>query len=172
MSDPPRPFAALGRGGAGRGELHRPRPVATRLGRAGPEFTLAGGAFLVGYLRRFGVTGAGVGSQTYIGQLLAYGARLNLADLPTVLVAGLIAALASVVPCLLSGPAEHPPPVPALLAAPAGGLRPELIMGLQAAIAGIVIVALNAAVGLTESAGRLPPARMSSRVRHPPRSTG
>jgi len=127
-------------------------PLLQCLGRAGPELTLAGGAFLVGYLRRFGVTGTGLGSQVYIGQLLAYGARLSIADLPTVAVAGLLAALASVVPRLLSGPGEHPPPVPAPLAAPAGALRPELLMGLQAAIAAVVIVALNAAVGLTESA--------------------
>ena len=50
--------------------------VLTGLGRPGPELTLASGAFLVGYLKRFGVLGAGIGSQIYIGQLLAYGARL------------------------------------------------------------------------------------------------
>ena len=50
-------------------------PLLQHLGRAGPELTLAIGAFLVGYLRRFGVTGTGIGSQVYIGQLLAYGAR-------------------------------------------------------------------------------------------------
>jgi hypothetical protein len=127
-------------------------PLLQCLGRAGPELTLAGGAFLVGYLRRFGVTGTGLGSQIYIGQLLAYSARLSIVDLPTVAVAGLLAALASIVPRLLSGPGEHPPPVPAPLAAPAGAFRPEFIMGLQAAIAAVVIVALNAAVGLTESA--------------------
>jgi hypothetical protein len=127
-------------------------PLLRHLGRTGPELILAIGAFLVGYFRRFGVTGTGLGSQVYIGQLLAYGTRLSPADLPTVLVAGLLAALASVVPRVLSGPAEHPPPVPAPLVAPTGGLRPEFIMGLQAAIAAVVIVALNAAVALTESA--------------------
>src|ERR1700760_4899194 len=127
-------------------------PLLRYLGHAGPELTLASGAFLVGYLRRYGVTGSGLGSQVYIGQLLAYGARLTPADLPTVVVAGLLAMLASVVPRMLSGPAEHPPPVPAAPAARAGGLRPELIMGLQAAIAAVVIVALNAAFVLTESA--------------------
>jgi Fusaric acid resistance protein-like len=127
-------------------------PLLQRLGRAGPELTLAGGAFLVGYLRRFGVTGAGLGSQVYIGQLLAYGAHLSIPDLPTAAVAGLLAALASVVPRLLSGPGEHPPPAPTPLAARAGAFRSEFIMGLQAAIAAVVIVALNAAVGLTESA--------------------
>jgi Fusaric acid resistance protein-like len=127
-------------------------PFLQYLGRAGPELTLAGGAFLVGYLRRFGVTGTGLGSQVYIGQLLVYGAHLSPGDIPTVGVAGLLAPLASVVPRVLSGPAEHPPPVPAPLTAPAGALRPELAMGLQAAIAAVVIVALNAMVGLTESA--------------------
>ncbi len=95
---------------------------------------------------------AGLGSQVYIGQLLAYGARLSYLDLPTVAVAGLLAALASVVPRVLSGPAEHPPPAPAPLPASAGMLRPELAMGLQAAAAALIIVILNAAIGLTESA--------------------
>ncbi|MBV9778004.1 MAG: FUSC family protein [Acetobacteraceae bacterium] len=122
------------------------------LGHAGPELVLATGAFLVGYLRRFGLTGAGLGSQIYIGQLLAYGARLSFPDLPTVAAAGLLAALASIVPRVLSGPAEHPPPGPAPLSASAGTLRPELAMGLQAATAALVIVLLNAAIGLTESA--------------------
>ena len=148
-------------------------PLLQCLGRAGPELTLASGAFLVGYLRRYGVTGTGLGSQLYIGQLLAYSAHLNIGDLPTVTVAGLLAALASVVPRLLSGPGEHPPPAPGPLAVPAGALRPELIMGLQAAIAAVVIVVTQRdALGSRNPAGRLPPARMSLRVRPPPRSTG
>jgi hypothetical protein len=126
-------------------------PLLQPLGHAGPELSLVIGAFLVGYLRRFGLTGAGLGSQLYIGQILADGARLTLGDLPTIAVAGLLAALASVVPRLLSGPAEHPPPAPAPFAA-VGLLRPELAMGLQAATAALVIVGLDAAVGLTESA--------------------
>lgn len=52
-------------------------PVLAIAGRAGPELTLVTGAFLVGYLKRFGVLGAGLGSQIYIGQLLAYGAKLT-----------------------------------------------------------------------------------------------
>jgi hypothetical protein len=127
-------------------------PMLHHLGRAWPEVTLATGAFLVGYLRRFSVTGAGLGSQIYIGQLLAYGAHLNSHDLPTVLIAGILAALASIVPRLLSGPAEHPSPAPASLPTSPGRLRPELVMGLQAATAAIVIVGLNSAIGLTESA--------------------
>jgi Fusaric acid resistance protein-like len=127
-------------------------PFLAHFGHAGPELTLATGAFLVGYLRRFGITGTGIGSQIYIGQLLAYGARLGLPDLPTVVVAGLVAALASVVPRVLSGPAERPVPVAAPPVVPPGAMRPELVMGLQAATAAVVIVALNAVVGLAESA--------------------
>ena len=121
------------------------------LGRAGPELALASGAFLVGYLRRFGVTGTGVGSQVYIGQLLAYGAPLGPHDVRTVVIAGLVAALACVVPRVLSGPAEHPPPAPVSVP-PRGRVTPELFMGLQAATAALVIVALNAAIGFVESA--------------------
>lgn len=73
-------------------------PLFLYLGRSGPELTLATGAFLVGYLRRFGLTGAGVGSQIYIGQLLAYGAGLRFVDLKMVIGAGVLAGLASVVP--------------------------------------------------------------------------
>src|SRR5919109_1896202 len=45
--------------------------------RAGPELSLVVGAFCVGYLRRFGVLGTGIGSQIFVGQLLAYGYRLT-----------------------------------------------------------------------------------------------
>jgi hypothetical protein len=130
-------------------------PVLAAIGRAGPELTLVTGAFLVGYLKRFGVLGAGLGSQIYIGQLLAYGSRSTPDDLAIVAIAGLIAAVAAIVPRLLSGPAEHP-----TLAAPAESdpkanrtrPSPELRMGLQAASAALVIVILNDLVGLKESA--------------------
>ena len=132
--------------------LYRPLQLA---GRAGPELILVTGAFLVGYLKRFGVLGAGIGSQIYIGELLAYGARLTTGDLWAIGIAALIAALASIVPRLLSGPAERPV-TPAVLAAgpePASGrCSPEFFMGLQAAIGALVIVALNALIGLEESA--------------------
>jgi hypothetical protein len=130
-------------------------PVLAAIGRAGPELTLVTGAFLVGYLKRFGVLGAGLGSQIYIGQLLAYGTGSTPDDLAMVAIAGLIAAVAAIIPRLLSGPAEHP-----ALAAPAisdpetdrAHLSPELRMGLQAASAALVIVILNDLVGLKESA--------------------
>ena len=121
------------------------------MGRVAPELVLASGAFFVGYLRRFGLTGTGFGSQIYIGQLLAYSIHLTTADVSTVVMAGLIAALASIVPRVLSGPAEHPPPAPAPMSRRPGSLRPELVMGLQAASAGVIIVGLNAAIGLLES---------------------
>ncbi|MEJ1978139.1 MAG: hypothetical protein WDN49_20510 [Acetobacteraceae bacterium] len=122
-------------------------------GGPGAELTLATGAFFAGYLKRFGVLGAGIGSQLYIGQLLAYSAGLTSADLQTVGVAGLIAALAAIVPRVLSGPAEQPAPAPpyaAGLGIGPGPVAPEFIMGLQAAIAAVIIVALNDAVGLEE----------------------
>ena len=124
-------------------------------GRAGPELILVSGAFLVGYLKRFGVLGAGIGSQIYIGELLAYGARLTAADLRALGIAALIAALASIVPRVLSGPAERPVQIAALAGGTAPGSRrwsPEFFMGLQAATGAVIIVALNGLIGLEESA--------------------
>ena len=126
-------------------------PLLARFGLAAPELVLVFGAFCVGYLRRFGLTGTGIGSQIYIGQLLAYGAALKPSDLPTLAVAGAIAVAASVVPRVLSGPAEHPPPESAPMPRRPGALRPELIMGLQAGTGALLIVALNATVGLIQS---------------------
>jgi len=128
-------------------------PLLTGFGQAGSELTLATGAFLVGYLKRFGILGAGVGSQILIGQLLAYSAGLTSADLGMVGAAAAVATLAAVVPRVLSGPAERP----SIAAAAAsicgrGGLSPEFVAGLQAAIATLVIVALNDLIGLAESA--------------------
>ena len=125
------------------------------LGHAGPELMLVTGAFLVGYLKRFGVLGAGLGSQIYIGQLMAYSTHLIFADLPAIAIAGLIAMLASIVPRLLSGPAERPAVVAALAAGPRpvpGRPSPEFVMGMQAASGALVVVALNAWLGIEESA--------------------
>ncbi len=127
-------------------------PLLAGLGRAGPELILVSGAFCVGYLRRFGLTGAGIGSQLFIGQLLAYGAGLGPADLRAIALAVCIAAAASVVQRVLSGPAERPPPASAPLPRRPRALRPECVMGVQAAAGAGVIVALNAAFGLVESA--------------------
>lgn len=125
-------------------------PLLTGPGRPGAELTLATGAFLVGYLRRFGILGTGIGSQIYIGQLTAYGAALTAPDIPAILIAGIIAAVAAIVPRLLSGPAEHPALAPTQTPL---GLRPpaELRMGLQAAIGALIIVALHNAFPLQES---------------------
>jgi hypothetical protein len=127
-------------------------PLLSGAHRPGPELTLAGGAFLVGFLRRYGVLGTGLGSQIYIGQLLALGAGLAPADIGMVCVAGVIAAIASIVPRVLSGPAERPVlPAPIPPAAP-GRLPVEVVMGLQAAVAALVIVVLNKVFNLVESA--------------------
>ncbi|SHF20269.1 Fusaric acid resistance protein-like [Kaistia soli DSM 19436] len=122
-------------------------------GRPGSEIILASGAFCVGYLKRFGVLGAGIGSQIFIGQLLAYGAGLTHADFGTVVVAVAIAAVAAVVPRLLSGPAEHPAAAQEAPAIARGPLRSpaELVMGCQAAVATLVIVALDDRFGLEEA---------------------
>ena len=122
-------------------------------GSVAPELTLVVGAFLAGWLRRYGILGTGVGSQFYIGQLLAYTTGATPADLPIILAAAAMGAVGSIVPRVLSGPAEHPPaplPTPAIEAR--RGVSPELAMGLQAAAAALVIVALNAAIGLEQSA--------------------
>ncbi|WP_245643824.1 FUSC family protein [Paraburkholderia oxyphila] len=124
-------------------------------GRAGPELVLVTGAFLVGYLKRFGILGAGVGSQIYIGELLAYGAHLTTGDLWAIVIAALIAVLASVVPRVLSGPAEQPVVAAVLAAGPAplrGRCSPEFFMGLQAAIGALLICLLNGLMSIEESA--------------------
>jgi fusaric acid resistance family protein len=129
-------------------------PILTGAGRPGPELVLVSGAFLVGYLKRFGILGGGIGSQIFIGQLLTYGARLTSADFGMVVVAGMIGALACIVPRVLSGPAELPALTPALGVPYSGprGLSPELRMGLQASLAALVIVALKEEIHLLESA--------------------
>jgi hypothetical protein len=119
----------------------------------GPEAALLIGAFAVGYMRRYGVLGAGIGSQVFMGQLYAFTAGMKPDALPVVAIAGLVAMVAAVVPRVLSGPAEHPAlareePVPA-------GLTPNGVavrMGLQGAASALVIVLLTKAVRLEESA--------------------
>jgi hypothetical protein len=120
--------------------------------RPGPECILATGAFFVGYGKRFGVLGAGMGSQLYIGQLLAFSAGLRARDLPIVAVAGALASLATVVPRVLSGPAERPAAFVPVPRRPGQYLPPELAMGLQAAAAAGAIIALTHLVRLQESA--------------------
>lgn len=121
-----------------------------RLG--GGEWILLTGAFLAGWLRKYGVLGAGVGSQIYIGELLAYNARLTPADMPQIGVALAVAVIAAVVPRLLSGPAEQPAAAAAPLGARPDGARlgAECVMGLQASGAAAVVVILNSVFGLIE----------------------
>jgi hypothetical protein len=118
-----------------------------------PETILVIGAFLAGYLKRYGVTGAGAGSQIYIGQLLAYNAKLTMLDLHAIGVAALIAMVSAVVPRLLSGSAELPTPAlpPRCVEPPLRFFSPELVMGLQAAFASLMVVAIDAAFGLIEA---------------------
>jgi uncharacterized membrane protein YccC len=80
---------------------------------------------------------------------------LQPADLGMVGIAGGIAAVAAVVPRVLSGPAEQPalsPVVTCAATAAAARMAPEVIMGLQAAVAALVIIGLNDAFRLVESA--------------------
>ncbi|HTJ93817.1 MAG TPA: FUSC family protein [Pararobbsia sp.] len=122
----------------------------------GGEWILITGAFLAAYLKRYGALGAGVGSQIYIGELLAYGMHLGPSDLWAINIAGLVAIAAAIVPRLLSGPAEQPPlarlPVPTPAPVCPGRISPELAMGLQATTAALIVIAMNSAFGLTESA--------------------
>jgi hypothetical protein len=121
----------------------------------GSELILVSGAFFAGYLKRFGTTGAGIGSQLYIGQLVAYSMKLVPGDTWAITLAALIAMLAAIVPRMLSGPAEHPIVLPALASEPAYGreaISPAFAMGLQAASGALVVVVLNRLFGLAESA--------------------
>jgi hypothetical protein len=126
-----------------------------RLGPAWAELTLVSGSFCVGYFKRFGVVGTGVGSQIFIGQLLSYNADMTAFDLGTIAVATGLATLASVVPRILSGPAEQPAldqGVGPTAVDTQNDRSPEIIMGLQAAAASLAIVLLGQLVGLTQSA--------------------
>lgn len=63
---------------AGAGLFALLSPLLSSYGRPGIEAILISGAFLAAYLKRFGLLGAGVGSQIYIGQLLAFSFNLGL----------------------------------------------------------------------------------------------
>ena len=129
-------------------------PWLRHFGHAWPESVLIVGAFLVGYLKRYGITGAGVGSQIYIGQLLAYGAGLTPLDMRAIGIATVIAIISAVVPRLLSGPAERPTlqsPLASMATIRDRVVSAEVVMGLQAAAAACVVVLLNGFFGLIES---------------------
>jgi Fusaric acid resistance protein-like len=119
---------------------------------SGPELVIATGAFLVGYLNRFGAIGKGIGAQIFLGQIFAYACRLTWADLVMVAVATAIASIASVVPRLLSGPGEKPVLARSIVpVAGIFGLSPELVMGLQASLAVVAITVANHLIGMQES---------------------
>jgi hypothetical protein len=119
-------------------------PQLVRLGPWGPELILVLGAFLAGSLKRFGVLGAGLGSQFYIGALLAYGYHLTRADALALALVAPAAAAAAILPRLFIG-SRHA--MPAIGVAP---IRGASIMGLQAALAALVVVALDATLHLVE----------------------
>jgi hypothetical protein len=121
------------------------------LGPSWVELTLVSGSFCVGYFRRFDVLGSGIGSQIFIGQLLAYGAGVTIADSAAILLATGLATVASIAPRMFGAPAEQAALVPAIPAHP-DAVFSEITMGLQAALASLAIVLLGHFVGLTESA--------------------
>jgi hypothetical protein len=128
--------------------------LASLLGTGWSELTLISGSFCVGFLRRFGIRGTGIGSQLFIGQLLAYNVGANSVDVGTIVLAVALAILASVVPSMLSGPAEQPAIASSCSAMTGDALAAStaFFMGAQAAIASASIVILGHFVWLTESA--------------------
>jgi hypothetical protein len=117
------------------------------------ESVLITGAFLVAYLKCFGTLGAGIGSQVYIGQLLAFGFDAGPRDIGSVGAAGLIAILASILPRMLdnrAGRAHAAEPDTSTAHSPSSGTA--LLNGIQTAAAALVVVALNNHFVLTESA--------------------
>jgi hypothetical protein len=125
--------------------------LASLLGAGWSELTVISGSFCVGFLRKFSIRGTGIGSQLFIGQLLAYNVGANSVDVGTIVLAVALAILASVIPRMLSGPAEQP----AIASSSSGdalAASPAFFMGAQAAIASASIVFLGHFIGLTESA--------------------
>jgi uncharacterized membrane protein YccC len=99
--------------------------------------------------------GACIGSQFYIGQLVAYAMKLGPGDAWAIALAAVVAMLAAIVPRMLSGPAEHPVVLPALASESAYGrnaVSPAFAMGLQAACGALVVVVLDMLFGLLEPA--------------------
>jgi hypothetical protein len=68
---------------------------------------LAGGAFLVDYLKRYGALGTGVGSMAFIGQAIGFGLGLTAAALPILGTAALIAVGAAAGLRVLGGASER-----------------------------------------------------------------
>jgi uncharacterized membrane protein YccC len=100
------------------------------------------------------VLGAGIGSQVYMGQLLAFGFDAGPGDIGAVVAAGLIAILASVLPRLMVNCARpaHAAAEPHMSAPESPDHYTALLNGIQTAAAALVVVALNNIFVLTESA--------------------
>ena len=129
------------------------RPLLLVKAWPGPEFALVIGGFFVAYLRPFGLLAAGIGSQIYVGQLLAYNADLTYQERSTIALAGGIAAITVIVPRLFGGPSE-PPATAASIAPNVPRHTPAAValrMGLHAGIAALSLVLLNDAVNLKQS---------------------
>ncbi|MBB3178429.1 FUSC family protein [Variovorax sp. Sphag1AA] len=126
-------------------------PLAARI-TAGAEWTLVIGAFAVGFMKPIGPLAAGIGSQFYIGQLLAYGQELGADDLRRIGLAGLIALFAVIAARVSFAPRQSriTPWQPGGAHAPFG-TPPALAMGLQAALPASLIVLLNARTVMDES---------------------
>ena len=117
------------------------------------ESVLITGAFLVAYLKCFGTLGGGIGSQVYIGQLLAFGFDAGPGEVGLVGVAGLIAIVASILPRWLVYRSQRAYVTePAVSVSPPPDRETALLSGIQTAVAATVVVALNNVFVLTESA--------------------
>lgn len=126
-------------------------PMLAHAGRVAPEFALLPGAFAVGALKRFGSAGAGVGSQFYIGEMLAWSNNLGAPDMNTMLLAGAAAAVATVLCRALLTELPHADE-PALPQPPAPDTITAIEMGLQSAFGALLVLALDALIGLKEPA--------------------
>jgi len=130
-------------------------PLLQQHTRLGCESALVTGAFLVAYLKRFGMLGASIGSQIYLGELLAFGVNAQRADTGWIGIAGVTAALSCVLPRWLMHRPRHTgtnvrSEVVSSLQVPSAPAA--LLLGTQTAAAALLIVALASVFDLTESA--------------------
>lgn len=120
-------------------------------GRAAPEFALLIGAVAVGALRRFGGAGAGVGSQFYIGQMLAWSLGLRVSQFDQLLAAGVAATVATLLCRALLTEFIHAEPRPEL-EPPLPDTLTAIEMGMQCGLGALLVLVLDAIVGLQEPA--------------------
>lgn len=122
-----------------------------RDGRAAPEFALLLGAIAVGGSRRFGSAGAGIGSQFYIGQIVAWSVGLSVAQFRQLLLAGAGAAAATLL-CRALLSEFIPPEAPAPIKPPALSTLTAIEVSLQSGFGALLVLLLDALVGLREPA--------------------